>query len=84
MKIFRADGTVVSNRPVKMPCGLKPWMIDRYMSLLHRSVSPVKLGVGYVKYGSNYLKVQVVLKSYCGILYYYFRVVMKNCKWKKA
>ena len=49
LKIFRADGTVVSNRPVKTVFGLKPWTIDRYMSLLHRSVSQVKLGVGYVE-----------------------------------
>ena len=49
LKLFRVDGTVVSNRPIKTAFGLQPWTIDRYMSLLQRSVSQVKLGVGFVE-----------------------------------
>lgn len=50
LQMFRADGTVVSNRLIKTVHGLeKPWTIERYMGLLQRSASQVKLGVGYIE-----------------------------------
>ena len=51
LRMFRADGIVVSNRLIKTVHGLKkPWTIERYMGLLQRSASQVKLGAGYNNY----------------------------------
>ena len=49
LRLFRTDGTIVSNQVIKTSSGLKAWNIERYLGLLQRSASQVKLGVGYIE-----------------------------------
>lgn len=48
LKIFRCNGTIVSDNSIPTRCGNEPWTWRGYVSLISKYSSQIKMGVGYV------------------------------------
>ena len=68
LKIFRCNGTIVSDTSIPTRFGDDPWTWKGYTSLISKYSSQLKMGVGYVYNVSEEISIFLVV---CDLLYWH-------------